>query len=357
MSNTTTQSQKDYLLFIPIFNLIIDKDIGSEIKIERVTYISKDKIPRIRKRLGFAKTISQENKIWLMHNLPRIFSEAPSYAFIKFKTSDINKDISGPINKINEAFWLLASSQFYFVNRAAIRFFGGTEYRTLNSEHIIYDCTQKFSIRGFKKINPIPFKLDSYWRQYEKNHFFSYLLKILNNKNKLKINSDWKNTIRNAAILCGKSIFSKEISQAFLYNMIAIESILGIDPSDKFTPSFINRYNALFGWLTAEDPTPWKVDIERIYKLRCNMVHRGDASDLKTKDIAFSDCILFNMLYNICHSIHYFKNKQFIIELTKKIDARRILGQKIKERPNLRYFHPDVSETNINRIKKENNWP
>lgn len=357
MNNITIQSPRDYLLFSPIFNLLIDKNIGSELIIERVIFVSKEKIPRIRKRLGFSKRISQENQVWLKHNLPGVFNAAPTYAFIKFKTKNINKDIWKPTIKINEAFWLLASSQYFFVNRDALRLFGGIEYSTLNSEHIIYDCTKKFTIRGFKKINPLPFKLDKNWKRYEKKHFFPYLLRILNDNCNSNINSSWKNTIRYAAILAGKSIFSKEISQAFLYNMIAIESLLNIDPSEKYPFSIINRYNALFGFLTQEDPRPWEAIIKRLYKLRCDFVHDGSIKDIRTKDIIFADNILFNLLYNICKYIKYFPNNQSISVLSSKIRARKILNQKIKERPNLLYFHPDVSMNVIERIMKENNWP
>jgi len=348
---------RNYVLIYPVYNLEISQDIGGEIQIDRVAFFARDKIPRIRKRLGFAKKISEENRVWKKHHLPNLFSEASSYALIIFRSKNINEDISEPINKIKEAFWILASSQF-FLRRDFTKYFGSLEHQgNMKTGFTLYDQSQKFAIRHFRKINPLPYKLDKAWKIYKKNHFFSFLLKFLNHNISENINSDWKKTIRNASILAGKSVFSKEISQAFLYNMIAIESLFKINPSDKFPSSMIERYNALFGWITEEDPRPWEYVLKRLYELRCKFVHDGDIGDIKTTDIIHSDCILFNLLFNICRSIKCFPTSQSFTKLTKKINARRILGQKIKERPNLRYFHADLSRSTIERIKKENNWP
>jgi len=357
MDSQSQNQSRNYVLIYPVYNLEISQDIGGEIQIERVTFVARDKIPRIRRRLGFAKKISEENKVWKKHHLPKFFSEASSYALIAFRSKNNNEDMSEPINKIKEAFWILASSQF-FLRRDFTKYFGSLEYQgNMITGFTLYDQSQQFTIRHFKRINPLPYKLNKNWKTYKKNHFFSFLLKILNDNISENINSDWKKTIRNASILAGKSIFSKEISQSFLYNMIAIESLLGIDPSEKYPSSIINRINALFGWLTQEDHKPWRKVIERLYELRCRLVHDGDIKDISTVDIIHSDCILFNLLYNICRSIKYFPSSQSVSELSKKIQARKILGQKIKERPKLRYFYPDLSVPTINGIKKANNWP
>jgi hypothetical protein len=357
MDSKSQNQSRNYVLIYPVYNLEISQDIGGEIQIERVVFVARDKIPRIRRRLGFAKKISEENKVWEKHHLPKLFSEALSCAFIIFRSRNINEDISEPINKIKEAFWLLASSQF-FLRRDFTEYFGSLEYQgNITTGFTLYDRSQKFAIRHFKKINPLPYKLDKNWKMYKKNHFFSFLLRILNGKIAVNINSVWKKTIRSASILAGKSVFSKEISQAFIYNMIAIDSLLQIDPSEKYPNSIINRYNALFGWLTKEDPRPWKEIINRLYKLRCQFVHDGDISDIKTGDIINSDCILFNLLYNICRFIKLFPNKKSLTDLSDKIKAKKFLGQKITGRPIFIYFHPDLSQITINRIRKENNWP
>jgi len=350
---------RDFILFYPVFNLKISKDIGGEIKIERVHFISREKIPRIRKRIGLKQKVSELSNFWeKKFKLPKLFGEAPSFAFIKFKSRP-KAEIIEPISKIKDSFWILASSQFFRTNRYNIEYFGLPEHQeNIKTGYVLYDSEQIGTKRAFKRLSPImPYTLDKNWKMYLKNHFFFYLLNILNGKTEVDINSNWKKTIRNAAILAGKSNFSKDLSQTFLYNMIAIDSLLQLDPSERYPDLIINRYFVLFGWLTDEDPKFWKSKLERLYKLRCKMVHNGDISDIKTEDLIESDNVLFNLLYNICRFIKVFPNKQSLTNLSKKIEARRILGQKIIERPNLRYFHHGLTRPTISRIKKENNWP
>ena len=345
---------RNFTLIYPVYNLRILKNIGGELKIERVHFISKEKIPRVRKRLNLKKKVSEMNKIWIKHNMPKLFDIAPSFAVIKIKRSPKDELIE-PVNKIKESLWILASSQFSN-RRDFIRYFGLPEYQAnIITEFFLYDSKEKKSKRSFNRIAPLnPYILDASWRKEMKNHFFSHLLKILNGK--IRVKPKWKYDIRNAAILAGKSHFSNDLPQAFLYNMIAIETLLGI-PEERFPDLIIDRLNALFGWLSNEDSDFWKPTIKRLYALRCKMVHNGDTRDIKTKDLIASDNILFNLLYNISRFIKKLPNKQSLPILSEKIKARRILGQKIKERDNFRYWHFHMSESTINRIKKKNHWP
>lgn len=56
--------KKMWSLFVPIYNLTIADDIGGEYKIDRVTFVSSSKIPRIRKRLGLPELVSEYNKFF-----------------------------------------------------------------------------------------------------------------------------------------------------------------------------------------------------------------------------------------------------------------------------------------------------
>lgn len=236
MSSQNDNQPRNYTLIYPVYNLKISRDIGGEIQIERVIFVSREKIPWIRKRIGL------------------------------------------------------------------------------------------------------------------------YLLKILNGKLDVRIDSKWKNSIRNAAIFAGKSHFSKELSTAFLYNFIAIDNLLS-NPGEKYPDCLIDRLNALFGWLTDEKLEAWKPAIKRLYDLRNEMVHYGDTRRIRTEDLILSDNILYNILYNICRFINHFPKKQSLIDLSIRVNARRILGQKVRERQNFQYSRISMPSSTISKIKKENNWP
>jgi len=46
-----------WLFVAPVSGLILPKDIGEEFTVNKITFVSKNKLPRIRIRLGFPMTI------------------------------------------------------------------------------------------------------------------------------------------------------------------------------------------------------------------------------------------------------------------------------------------------------------
>lgn len=351
------EGKRKYVLFYPVYNLEISTEINSELQIENVLLINSKKIPYVaRKRFGLTKTISEIHKAWRKHRIPKLFSDAPTYAVAHLRSTKEKAEIE-LICRIKDSLKILASSQFNN-GRYNIQFFGLSEHiKHLRGSYFYYDKDQEKQYQTFKRRQPYSsYKLDSRWKKYMKNHFFFYLLKILNNKTKFSIKAKWKTTLRNAAILAGESHFSKEISQAFIYNFIAIDSLLTMG-KERYPDCIIDRLNAFFGWLTQENPNAWNSLIKELYRLRCNFVHNGSTEGINTKLLIESDNILFNLLYNICRFIHKFPSKTDLLDFSRKIEARRVLGQKVKERPGFRYSRTDISQPKISRIKKENNWP
>ena len=51
-----------------------------------------------------------------------------------------------------------------------------------------------------------------------------------------------------------------------MLDMIGIECLLA-ERGDKFPDALIERVVALFGWMTNEDPAPWEMVLDRLYKL------------------------------------------------------------------------------------------
>ncbi|MFC2166885.1 hypothetical protein ACFLQZ_02860 [Acidobacteriota bacterium] len=348
---------KNFVLFYPIPNLLISKDFGGEIQIGRVHFISKEKIPFVRKRIGFRHTISELNKYW-EKNVPEmknLFNETPSYAFIHFRANSFS-ELSDPDREIKEALWILVSSQFYRENRGNVHYFGLPEHKSnVKTETVIYDKSERNLRRSFQRLKPyFPYKLDKLWRHYLKRHFFFPLLKILNRTEGITIKKKWRDTLRNVSILIGKSHFSKDLPLAFLYDFIAIESLLLADKEPHHLLS--ERLNGLFGWMSKENPKKWENIIKGLIDLRNEFVHSGNFEGIKTIDLVNADNILYNLFNNICRNINFFQNKEALIDLSRKVKASRILGLKVKVRPSMIFEHLPPSTT-IDMIKKKNYWP
>ena len=169
----------------------------------------------------------------------------------------------------------------------------------------------------------------------------------------IKVDSKWRHTIRQAAILAGQSQFTTKIWESFLYNMIAIESLL-VDFEDRSTRTkdvMTNRFFAIFGWLTNERLEEWKEKFYRLCDLRNKFVHTGNIRGIIDKDVIDTDTILANLLRNICRLTEFFNSKRDIIELSKRLEARRILGMEPSDRPQgISYSSRTISELERKRL-------
>src|SRR5688500_14507908 len=113
-----------YALCVPIYNLRISDELGGELRIGDVTFISATKIPRIRRRLGIPERISDLRRKSARLSTPDFFSQAQTYAHLKTRRGE--KDpLTAEFLRIRRAVFLLASSQFHRERRTRRTFFGG----------------------------------------------------------------------------------------------------------------------------------------------------------------------------------------------------------------------------------------
>ncbi len=175
-------------------------------------------------------------------------------------------------------------------------------------------------------------RLNLWWSKYQSRHYFFKLLNIINNNINIKLSSEWCNTIKRASILVGRSISSKDISYAFLQNMIVIEMLL-TEQGDKYSDVLPERIESFIGWTGYWKTNDYSNKIKYLYKLRCEIVHDGKYDNIKVEDLLFSDEIIFNLFNNMIRNINIFKSKKDLISFSKKVQAEHILGINSKVRP------------------------
>ncbi|MHA2062399.1 MAG: hypothetical protein ACW963_08940, partial [Candidatus Sifarchaeia archaeon] len=99
------------LICVPVYGLTISPDLGREIQIENVLFVSSKKIPLIRKRLGLKQRIAEYDKQRPSYYRKELFSEASTYALVKTLCDPNSQDLTAEFNRIRDAFWILMSSQ------------------------------------------------------------------------------------------------------------------------------------------------------------------------------------------------------------------------------------------------------
>jgi len=159
--------KNNWSLFIPIYNLEISDDIGGELRIERVTFISSRKIPLVRKRLGLPKKVSYYNDFYSKTISHKLFSEAQTYAFLRTRKAT-GDTLSQEFRLIKEAVYILASSQFYRQRRYQKTPFGSPEYiSNLIDVYMIFENSGKRHRLNLLRLSPIePYRLNKQWKGF-----------------------------------------------------------------------------------------------------------------------------------------------------------------------------------------------
>ncbi|BCO31060.1 hypothetical protein TspCOW1_11630 [Thiohalobacter sp. COW1] len=317
-----------WLFVVPVSGLTLTKSVSEEISIDKITFVSRSRLPRVRKRLGFPVTVGE------------LKTTKMSSGF--FEVSDVCAVAKlGGIGAVQEKAFLdaakdelaiLSLSQLGYARRrhnACLSISsenrpGFLEYFMMNTVKRSWALQHRLSGRFNTLV------LDKKWKKYQKFSFFYELLRLLNGR--YNVTSGWKRDIRNAAVLAGQSQSSSDLPHAFLWNMIAIETLL-THQGDSYSVALPKRVEAFIGWTTDWSVRNFESKIEEVYKKRCAFVHAGKSDGLRIEDVLFTDVLLVNIFYNILKHISMFETKEKLIEFSRKVEAEHVLGAKPNVRP------------------------
>jgi hypothetical protein len=345
------QPSVNWTMPLPVYNLEISKEIGGEFHIENVTFVRQDKIHRIRRRLGFDYRISAYNRAFALKGENRLFRKAPVYAFVKH-----NRRLTDPFRyeylRTQEALFLLASSQFDRSKRTRKIRFGLPDYNSLLDEVVMFEKgADRPNLKVVQTQTSDPYCLDTLWKGQFAFHFFFDLMKLLGNK---KISPKWKYCIRSSAILAGRSLFARDLWEAFLYNMVAIEALLARKGS-PMKEQVIHNLTALFGWLSNDSEAHWLNLIEKLYARRADYVKQCHARLLTAKDLIDADMILSNLLKNLC-VLTRIQTKDDLFHLCDEIKARRALNMKMPEKPFISFCRNRYTVGDLKKLEDRRHW-
>jgi len=346
---------KNCCIFFPIHGLRLGSAIGKEIRIDRVTLLAAEKIPHIRKRLGIVHPVSYYNK---QHPppYPRLFTAAATYALIRSNRDPDQKDVWRERKAVQEALWILAASLIGSKDRGRYHFsmrpyIGGKLYESV----VIFEHKGPWAGGLLERMTPAEeYSLDQEWKAIMKRLFFPQLIRIVNGQ--VTVHPKWRQTIRQAAILAGRSYLSRTVHDAFVSSMIAIETLLA-RRMDKFPDVLIDRIVSLFGWLTDDELQPWSHLVKRLYSLRCSYVHDGKSGEITGLDLYYADLLLFNILTNVCENALTFRSKDDVIAFAERVRARRVLGMPLRPKgPHLHFLGRGLSRADRQRIVDVSRW-
>ena len=195
---------------------------------------------------------------------------------------------------------LLASSQIGWTTRRRMADLAAMKFDpSMYAVSASYEGADSVTIATDRDNRSAKLHLDKNWKESQADSFFGPMLRQLNSSVKLK--KGRRDLMVNAARLIGRSCMTANLAQAFLWNMIAIETLL-ISHNDTAKDAFPKRMQAIApmrrNWTDAEG----KRIVGDLYQKRCKLVHEGFADTVQPEDVYLTDAILYNCMLNIINN-------------------------------------------------------
>jgi hypothetical protein len=330
-----------WVFIVPVGELYLTETVGREFRVDRVTFVDRDRIPRVRTKLGLGATVGEiKSEIKRTYPYWDFFDSAPAFAVMK-QTGEPEKVQHHCLKIIREELSILALSKLG-MSRERMGPIALAGENTRSQITFLAHKARDRDLFGAPYLPTAPsyqLVLHRRWKNYQDRFFFTKLLKIL--RRETKVEGDWCEELRRASVLIGESVGANDLLKSFMWNWVALEMLLAIRRQDKTRETLPKRAEALLGWATYWELENYEDQIKGVYKKRNNLIHEGKRDAISQKDLAFTDHLLFNLLTNLVNQPKHFRSKNDVIEFSEKIKAERLLGVRHTVRPkNLRFARP-----------------
>ena len=333
-----------WTFIVPVENLVLTDAVSREFKVERVTFVHRDRLPYVRKRHGLAVPVSELEK---RQGGTSFFDQALAYAVVRQAGTrgEVERQC---LEMVREELHLLSVSRQGYSRR-------GNGKPAVPKGEDVHSHASFLSVRGR---DGVPFRnfaatsprnvmvLDGRWKRFQDRVLFTNLRKIL--WRKTKVESSWRDDLRRAALLVGESADANDLLKSFIWNMAALETLLLRQDQEKTEDALISRAEALLGWVLwgeVQDEegrkrrvSVWELKdfkgwIETCVQERNGFLHNGKRKGITVKLLAFTDLLLLNIFANLVRFPKLFPSKDEVIAFSKELEAERTLDVK---RPKVR---------------------
>jgi hypothetical protein len=325
---------ENWIFMFPVGNVLLHEDVGHEFKVDRVTFVHRDKLPPEVK-----KTTRRRD----------FFESAGTFAVVRGAGTP-DKVERQCLELVREESSILALSQLGFANRRQMRpivpvgevSIPYTSFLAVSS----LDETRSFG-KPFRTLPPVlELGLDGPWKNYQDKIFFTNLLKILRRETQVQVG--WRKDLRRASLMVGESIAANDLLKSFVWNWVALETLLTHRREKGTWETLPKRVGALLYWVFYSeregDKEKTKIGYDRmtkmyddrirdVYKKRNGLLHNGERDYIVDKDLEFTDHLLVNVLTNLVRFPQLFCSKAEVIKFADEIEKNRSQSVSPRERP------------------------
>jgi hypothetical protein len=317
-----------WVYIVPIKGVILTEAVNREFRIKEVLFVHKEKLPRIRRRLGIPRQLSElRSSKWS----GGILDVAETYAVVRASGSPTEaRRRSRRI--VRKELSLLAVSQVGYASRRqrvdpAIK---GEGQSSIAMELLIESKGSRMLPSGRLSGSSDNIAMHGAWLRFQRDTLFLQLLEII--RGHMGTSRKWTKDIERAAVMAGRSVCAQSMDMAFLWNMIALETLF-VDDQGTFRSTFPSVAEAFLGWSGFWHANNYENRIRDVYGKRNKLVHTGRADDISATDLLFTDDLVFHLLWNLVAHIQLFPNRESVLEFSKRVEAEHVLGLKGRVRP------------------------
>jgi len=158
----------------------------------------------------------------------------------------------------------------------------------------------------------MPFALDATWHNAITQTGIIDLFARLEDSS---IAADWRRQIGSAAAMLGRSLMSLDLADAFLLDVIGMETLL-TRQGERNGRRLTQRIKGMTGWHLRTHRANYETEIQRIHSIRCEIVHDSDYSNLNIESLLLADMFLANSLLNVVRLPSVFPDKAALATVT-----------------------------------------
>ena len=323
---------------VPMGNMIVHEDVGQEFKVDRVTFVHRDKLPPEAKKST---------------KRPNFFKLADTFAVVR-EPGTRDKVERRCLQLVTEESSILTLSQLGFAERGQMRPIvpvGEVSIPLITffwAVSSLGEFAEPEFGKPFRMVQPVVnLGLDGRWKGFQNRVFFTNLLRIL--RRETNVDPCWRKDLRRASLMIGESISASDLLKSFVWNWVALETLLTHPRERETRKTLPKRVGALLYWAfysAREDDDKERPKmfydrmtkryddrIRNVYEKRNGLLHNGERDCIAERDLEFTDHLLLNVLVNLVSFPQLFYSKAEVTKFADEVEKNRSQGESPRERP------------------------
>ncbi len=301
MAIARNDDHQSWILIVPVAQLRISNGppINGKWSVGDVTFYSKEALEQHLQPPNVATTLGDNARRF-------VFGDSESFA-VAMRQGKPDEIQGSAFFDLRIAAQTLAATAAFYGRRHLSSGFALKGYPIHTAKHVAFieahgtRLESRFGQRGML----LPFELDERWHASITESGISLLFDRVEDQS---LDPDFRRQINSAAALLGRSVMSLELADAFLLDVIGLETLL-MRRGERNGRRLSRRIKGMTGWHLKQVNPNYVDEIVKIHEVRCEIVHDALYANLTARLLLQADRYLMNALLNVVRLPKVFPNK------------------------------------------------